>query len=145
MPHKDPLKARERRLAWYQENKEREQAAGRAYYYARLEHNRARVLKYLVSPKGRYSCQKSKAKERGIEWKFTFEEWWALWEPRWAERGCGKDRLVMARYGDSGPYETTNVRICSLSENSREGSAKANEARWAKDRLEKKRHAVGSS
>ena len=70
----------------------------------------------------RFCAQRSGAHRRGIPWKLTFEEWWEIWEKsgHWAERGIKKGQYVMARFGDVGPYSTTNVRICTAEENHEE-------------------------
>jgi hypothetical protein len=59
----------------------------------------------------RYAKHKAHAKERGIEFDLTFEEWWGIWEPRWAERGTHKDQLGMCRTRDQGPYAVGNIRL----------------------------------
>lgn len=62
----------------------------------------------------KYHAQKSSAKQRGIEWLFTFEVWIKWWEeqlgPNWLElRGCKADQYQMARFNDEGPYTPENV------------------------------------
>lgn len=59
----------------------------------------------------RYAQHKKHAKERGIEFEFTFDEWWAIWEPHWEKRGTHKDQLGMCRTHDKGPYRVDNVRL----------------------------------
>lgn len=59
-----------------------------------------------------FSQHKYNAKRRGIEFLFTREEWWAWWQEdgRWSKRGnSSMDHLVMARFGDMGPYHPDNV------------------------------------
>lgn len=73
--------------------------------------------RWQQSPKGCYAKQKAAAKHRGIEFTITFEEWWALWEPHWLERGRGRGFKCMGRYGDEGPYSADNVYIADWSEN----------------------------
>lgn len=68
----------------------------------------------------RYAQQKARAKARGIEWEFTFDEWCAIWEPHWADRGQRKDGRVMCRTHDDGPYRADNVRIDSPKGNAAE-------------------------
>jgi len=65
--------------------------------------------------------QKGRAKERGISFDLTFEEWWGIWQKsgRWEERGCRKGQYVMARNGDIGSYAIGNVSIIKHEENSR--------------------------
>lgn len=59
----------------------------------------------------RYAQHKANAAKRGVEWDFTFDEWWAIWAPRWPERGPHKDQLGMCRTHDKGPYSPDNVRL----------------------------------
>ena len=68
----------------------------------------------------RYVQHKRNAAKRGIEWEFTFEEWCAVWEPHWADRGPRKDQKVMCRTHDAGPYRPDNVRIDSPKGNAAE-------------------------
>jgi hypothetical protein len=60
-----------------------------------------------------YWSKRGNAKERGIPFLFTFEEWWAVWEKsgKWHLRGRHRGGYVMARYFDRGGYEKGNVRI----------------------------------
>lgn len=66
-----------------------------------------------------YAGQKRGARGRGIKWEFTFASWIAVWEEsgKFAQRGRGADKYVMARFGDVGPYSPTNVYICTNSQN----------------------------
>lgn len=70
------------------------------------------------SPMERYIRQRNSARKRGIEWRFTFPQWWAAWQEsgKWAQRGRGAG-YCMARHGDSGPYSPENVYICTIGEN----------------------------
>lgn len=79
------------------------------------------------TPAGVYFTHRRNAERRKIEHQLSLPQWWAIWESsgKWSERGwfgCRglKDKYVMARYGDSGPYSVENVRIISWSENSKE-------------------------
>ena len=58
-----------------------------------------------------FEVQRRSAKRRGIPFLFSFEEWQAWWveDGRWPERGRGRDKLCMARFGDAGPYSWDNV------------------------------------
>ena len=69
-------------------------------------------------PSYRFQKQLQHSKERDIEWKLTFAEWWSLWEQsgKWLERGRGSG-YVMARHGDTGPYAVGNIKIISAKEN----------------------------
>lgn len=66
-----------------------------------------------------FSAQKRTAKQRGIPFLFTFEGWWAWWQTdsRWANRGMGWDKFVMARKGDTGPYSAENVYCATHAQN----------------------------
>ncbi len=72
-----------------------------------------------------YRTQRIHANERGIEWRFTFETWWATWSTsgKWNERGRYRGEYCMARTGDVGPYAPLNVRICPVTENHAEAHA----------------------
>lgn len=68
--------------------------------------------------KARYNQQKNNARKRGIPFLFSFSDWTDWWEkelgPDWLKlRGTKKGQFCMARYGDCGPYERTNV-YCTL-------------------------------
>ena len=72
------------------------------------DHCKARSL---PDPWDKFIQQISRAERRGIDWKLTFEDWWELWEPHYAERGSRKMQKVMCRHLDRGAYEKSNVRI----------------------------------
>ena len=69
--------------------------------------------------RNKYSCQKSKAKQRGIDFQLTFEEWWNIWQQsgKWEQRGFRKGQYVMSRKNDIGPYAIENVFIQSCEDN----------------------------
>lgn len=85
--------------------------------YHREPQRLAQVKAYNASPQGRYQAHKLNAKTRGVEFSLTFDEWWALWEPRWAERGRGFGKYHMSRVGDIGPYAIGNVFLSKHEEN----------------------------
>jgi hypothetical protein len=64
-----------------------------------------------------FGLQKSSAKQRGIEFLFSFAEWVAWWGDDFAKRGRGAYDLCMARDGDTGPYEVGNVYKATNAEN----------------------------
>jgi hypothetical protein len=66
-----------------------------------------------------FDRQRRNAKSRGIPFLLTFEEWWAWWQVdgRWAQRGRRKGCLVMARYGDVGPYAIWNIYCSTAGDN----------------------------
>lgn len=73
----------------------------------------------MISPQYAFTKQKNNAKHRGIEWRMTFAEWWAIWEAsgKWEQRGRTGDSYVMARHGDVGPYSPSNVSIVQFRAN----------------------------
>jgi len=75
----------------------------------RAKIRRQTIADWKKTPEGRYSKQKEHAKTRGIGFNLTFDEWWELWQPHYAERGQGG--LMMCRTNDEGAYELGNVRI----------------------------------
>lgn len=85
----------------------------------RTEAQRRAQHAYHRSPRGKFNRQKVRARERGISWCLTFEEWWEIWQKsgKWHLRGNKTWQYVMARYGDVGPYSPENVYIASFSEN----------------------------
>lgn len=70
--------------------------------------------------KTRYNDQMQQARRRGIEWLFTFEQWWAIWEPHWHLRGRRRGQYMMARHGDVGAYAPWNVSIMEATANRRQ-------------------------
>lgn len=59
----------------------------------------------------KYYYHKNGAKQRGIGFHLSFDEWCKLWEPYWEKRGVKRGQYVMCRYKDLGDYEIGNVRI----------------------------------
>lgn len=51
------------------------------------------------------------AKERGIPFRMSFEDWWEMWEPHYEKRGTRQGQMCMCRHLDQGAYEVGNVRI----------------------------------
>ena len=59
-----------------------------------------------------WRAQRNNAVQRGIVWQFTLPEWCSWWDEALkdgGERARRADQLVMARYGDVGPYAPGNV------------------------------------
>jgi len=81
-----------------------------------------RTRRYRDTPKGAYTVHKANAKQRGVEFNLTFDEWWKLWSDskRWTRRGNRSGRYVMCRKGDVGAYELGNVYIGTFNRNVRE-------------------------
>ena len=83
---------------------------GRLYNGLRRVHNNVSAR----TPKQRYCRQRHHAKARGIEFLFTFEEWWDIWKDKFHLRGRSRYALCMARHGDKGADEVGNVALVTL-------------------------------
>jgi len=70
--------------------------------------------------KQKYYSQKCAARQRDIEWHFTYESWIAWWGNDIVNRGRQQGQLVMARLGDTGPYHPDNVYKATTKENHNE-------------------------
>jgi hypothetical protein len=68
-----------------------------------------------------YAQAKKNAKIRGIEWRFTKEEWYEWWGDDIHKRGSKAGCLQMCRHGDTGPYHPDNVSKKTIEENGWEG------------------------
>ena len=62
-----------------------------------------------------FSAQRNNAKQRGIEFRFIYEQWVGWWQRALAyrgptaERGRGRLQWQMCRFNDQGAYEIGNV------------------------------------
>jgi hypothetical protein len=72
--------------------------------------------------KQRYFEQRQSARNRGISFELTFDDWFSIWQNsgKWELRGRGKGTYVMSRIGDAGPYAVNNVYINSQEQNASE-------------------------
>jgi len=67
-----------------------------------------------------FLMQRQHSKERDIEFLFDFDTWVEWWGEDFASRGDSPEQLVMARYGDEGPYHPDNVYKSTALENALE-------------------------
>ncbi|WP_175952838.1 hypothetical protein [Burkholderia sp. BCC0405] len=78
-------------------------------------------MRRIERPDGwkKFKSQRGRAKNRGIAWDLTFEEWLKIWidSGKMHLRGRGAGTYVMARIGDKGPYSVENVFICTNAQN----------------------------
>lgn len=88
--------------------------------YSKTPQQKEYRQRFAASPKGRYSAQKARSHSKGIDWGFTFETWWVMWEAHWHNRGKDIDSMQMCRTGDTGPYSPENCRIDSFRNNLKE-------------------------
>jgi hypothetical protein len=72
-----------------------------------------------MSPKKAYDDQQRHAESRNIPWLFTYAEWLEMWlvSGKWEYRGRGAGKYHMCRFGDEGPYSTTNCYVATMEEN----------------------------
>ena len=132
-----------RGYAWWCKSCKREQA--RKYLrdnpdaQARKREN-LRRWRHKNKLRSAYLDQKNNAESRGIDFLFSLDEWVEWWGDDIDRRGviCSstgrkmfRNRLVMARHGDVGPYSPSNTKKITCSENSAE--------RWLN------RHRIGSA
>lgn len=70
-----------------------------------------------------YKDQRISAKNRGIEWRFTFYEWANLWidSGKWHKRGRHIGEYCMCRKKDIGPYSASNIYIDTVTNNILDG------------------------
>jgi len=82
------------------------------------DNQKKRNKKHRSTPEGKYMMHKHRAKQSGIPFLISFEDWYALWKP-YLNRNDGI-RYVMCRTGDKGAYEVGNVRIDTAANNNLE-------------------------
>lgn len=98
--------------------------------------------------KAAYYNHRTNARKRGIGWRFTFESWWAIWEPYWHLRGRGTNGLCMARERDDGPYSPENIYLTTNLGNLRDYHFRSRggiEARQARKELREMQFARAAS
>lgn len=68
----------------------------------------------------KYKVHRTNAKQRGVEFKLTFDEWMSWWiaTGHYHERGREVGKYVMARKGDQGAYELGNIECVQAQVNS---------------------------
>jgi hypothetical protein len=73
----------------------------------------------LKKAKQQFNSQRVSAKDRNIDWQFTFEEWLTFWTNSgyYHLRGRRRGEYCMSRYNDIGPYSKSNVFIQSHGDN----------------------------
>lgn len=89
--------------------------------------------KYNQTPKGKFAISKRRAKQRGIEWQLTFDEWWNLWQSsgKWDQRGRGRGKYLLCRTNDCGAYTVLNVRVDTWENNMDERDRLRKEGRYS--------------
>src|SRR4051794_37797774 len=100
-----------------------------------------------------FNRHKNHARYRGIPFTFDLPTWWAWWsaDGRWSRRGNGRDALVMARFGDAGPYAPGNVYAATHAQNGWDVSPERRRAAafvgWATERAQglRRKRATGAA
>lgn len=94
-----------------------------------------------MSDRAKFGYQRTCAKQRGIPFHLTFEEWLAWWEafsPDWRMlRGKGRGKYVMSRPGDKGPYALGNIEAKLHEANTSEGYRHRGDSHWSRRHPEK--------
>jgi hypothetical protein len=137
--HAQPPISQEEGRARYAARREANQAKARAFYAANRERSIAKSRAWQVANPDRkrengakwaannpewcsYKAHRGAAKQRGVPFLLTFDEWLTIWRAsgKFAQRGRASDEYCMARCGDQGAYAIGNVRICTNRENATE-------------------------
>jgi len=74
----------------------------------------------MTTARQKYHNARWSAKERNIDWQFTYESWVNWWGDDLDKRGPKSTDLCMARIGDQGAYHPKNVCKLTVSENVKE-------------------------
>jgi hypothetical protein len=74
---------------------------------------------HIAKAKRSFDQQRTGAKNRGIEWRLTFEEWCSWWGTDIDNRGTRPWNLQMQRLCDQGPYALDNIRKGSPQQNAK--------------------------
>lgn len=82
-------------------------------------HDQYMTLVRMQSQTRAHTRQRNSALQRGIEWNIKLWDWWQIWQKsgKWSDRGRGKGKYVMCRFGDIGAYEPSNVYIATCEHN----------------------------
>lgn len=72
-----------------------------------------------MKPKKAFDDQKRHSEDRDIPFLFSYSEWLEMWllSGKWTERGKGKGKYQMCRYGDEGAYSPRNCYIGTFEDN----------------------------
>lgn len=77
----------------------------------------------------KYLAHKSSAKQRGIEFDLTYDDWLTIWGQKLTDRGRLAGQYGMLRTRDEGGYSVGKVRIGTPKENAQEASVARRVAR----------------
>lgn len=82
-----------------------------------------RSKRWRATPRGCYSEQKRKARQRGVAFRLSFDQWWKIWEDsgHWDERGNHHGCYCMYRPDDTSAYHIGNAAIGPFAKNADSG------------------------
>jgi len=82
--------------------------------------------RYLQTPRRKYQEHKGHAKQRGVAFELTYDEWWEIWQKsgKYKRRGNRKGQFCMHRISDQGAYAVGNVYIGKVERNCAGSAAK---------------------
>ncbi len=71
------------------------------------------------SARHKFTQARLHARERGIGWDYTYDDWRNDWDQsgHWLERGPGPNQFCMSRRNDRGPYRRGNTEIVTNQQN----------------------------
>ena len=118
---------RERNKQYYEQNKERIQEQNKQY----REQNKESLQEYRRTPPGKFSEYKSGAKQRGIEFHLTEEQFESFWQKPCEYCGAEIETIGLDRLDSDGHYTIDNVVSCCWSCNKSKGRKTLEE--WKKD------------
>ena len=112
---------KERIKQYYEQNKERISEQRKQY----REQNKERILEqskqYYRTSKGKFSEYKSGAKQRGIEFHLTMEQFESFWQKPCEYCGAEIETIGLDRLDSDGHYTMNNVVSCCWSCNKEKG------------------------
>ena len=117
----------EKQKQYYEQNKERIQEQNKQY----REQNKESLQEYRRTPPGKFSEYKSGAKQRGIEFHLTEEQFESFWQKPCEYCGAEIETIGLDRLDSDGHYTIDNVVSCCWSCNKSKGRKTLEE--WKKD------------
>jgi len=112
-----------RHQAHYEENKEEILARQKAYD----EENKEARKAWRQTPRGRYATYKASAKQRGLSFSLTFEQFESFWQLPCSYCGTDIETIGLDRMDSEIGYEISNVTPCCFPCNALKGARPINE------------------
>ena len=121
----------EQQKQYYEQNKERIREYNKQYREQNKESIRERNKQYRRTPSGRFCDYKRNAKQRGIEFHLTEEQFESFWQKPCEYCGAEIETIGLDRLDSDGHYTIDNVVSCCWSCNKSKGRKTLEE--WKKD------------